>query len=633
MSNDQIMFEEAKEAARHGELTRARDLFTRLLRTDQNNTEYWLWMSAVVDSRQEQAYCLQNLLRLEPDHLAGRRGLILLGEAASDNVTPVPPERSTDWRVADIEMDRVTGIRAMFANPIFRIVFFGGLSIFVVAGLLFGFFGFQELIPEPPTPDFEATAGAFEFITLTPSLTPSITPSPEVRTPTPTPAELTPLAAFLNATYTPTPRYFNTPHPDAEAFSISLRAMQRQDWDEALEFMEQTREINPDAPDVHYYLGEIYFELGDHTAAMAAYNQAIQLDSLFAPAYVGRANVRLALDPGVDVSSDFRSAISADPNYPLIYLERAAYWILREDYTQALADLDTAEALAPESSLIPLYRAQIAFAQDDLINALAFAKEALDRDFTSLPSYRILAFVQFASGNYEEVLEPLETYTRYRRSDQAAVILLGDTYSQLDRLEDAIWLYDRILLEDDTQADVIYHRGLAYLRAGDAQVALDDFNSANRLRRNVFEYNLGIGRALIAIDSAGSAYTYFNEIAFLAETNAQKAELYYYRGLSLEAIDEPNLELNQWRQLFTLPEDDVPAAIWAHAQDRILVLDPPTPTTTPTPTQTATTTLSPTPEDTASPTASSTATDEPSPSATPTSTSTPSPSPTTTAQP
>ena len=228
MSNDQAMFEEAREAARNGELARARDLFTRLLRTDQNNSEYWLWMSAVVDSRQEQGDCLQNLLRLDPDNIAARRGLILLGEAASDDVTPVPPERSSQWSVDDIEMDRVTGLRSLFANPVIRIVFFGGPSIFVISALLFGFFGFQELIPDPPTPDFKASAAAFSAVTLTPSLTPSITPSPAVRAATPTPAELTPLSALLQATYTATPRYVNTPHPDAEAFSISLRAMQRQ---------------------------------------------------------------------------------------------------------------------------------------------------------------------------------------------------------------------------------------------------------------------------------------------------------------------------------------------------------------------------------------------------------------------
>ena len=393
--------------------------------------------------------------------------------------------------------------------------------------------------------------------------------------------------------------------------------------------MEQSVDISPDAPDVHFYLGEIYFELDDFSAALAAYNQAILLDSQFAPAYVGRAKARLALDPEVDVSRDFQTAINSDPEYPFVYIQRAAFFIFQEDYEAALEDLKAAESLVPESSLIRLYRAQIAFSQGDLDSALVFAQDALDREPTSLPSYRILAFVQFALGNYEAALEPLETYTRYIRSDQDAIILLGDTYARLDRLQDAIWLYERILLEDDTQADVFYHRGLAYLWSGEAEKALSDFNAANRLRRSVFEYNIGIGRALTALDSPGSAYTYYNEIAFMAKTNAQLAELYYYRGLSLEALDEVNLELNQWRQLLTLPEDDIPTEYWDHAPARLLILDPPTPTATRTTTPSATAAPSLTASVEPSPTVTPPATETATVTATPFPSETSSPSPTT----
>ena len=57
MSDDR-MLDEAIAAAREGDRTRARDLLTRLLRTDQSNPEYWLWMSSIVDSPKEKIYCL-----------------------------------------------------------------------------------------------------------------------------------------------------------------------------------------------------------------------------------------------------------------------------------------------------------------------------------------------------------------------------------------------------------------------------------------------------------------------------------------------------------------------------------------------------------------------------------------------
>ena len=61
---ENIMFEEAMQAVRQGQRSRSRDLLTRLLRADPNNPEYWLWMSAVVDSSKERTYCLQMVDKL-----------------------------------------------------------------------------------------------------------------------------------------------------------------------------------------------------------------------------------------------------------------------------------------------------------------------------------------------------------------------------------------------------------------------------------------------------------------------------------------------------------------------------------------------------------------------------------------
>jgi hypothetical protein len=72
MSED-VMLQEAIEAIRQGQRARARDLLTRLLRTNQSNSEYWLWMSSVVDTYKEQVYCLQNVVRLDPKSSAARQ--------------------------------------------------------------------------------------------------------------------------------------------------------------------------------------------------------------------------------------------------------------------------------------------------------------------------------------------------------------------------------------------------------------------------------------------------------------------------------------------------------------------------------------------------------------------------------
>jgi predicted Zn-dependent protease len=47
---DDGIFQEAVEALREGNKIKARDLLTGLLKTDQNNATYWVWMSATMDT-------------------------------------------------------------------------------------------------------------------------------------------------------------------------------------------------------------------------------------------------------------------------------------------------------------------------------------------------------------------------------------------------------------------------------------------------------------------------------------------------------------------------------------------------------------------------------------------------------
>ena len=59
---DDKMLQEAIEAVDNGHRDRARDLLTRLLKANQTNPKYWLWMSSVVESTKERIYCLQKVL-------------------------------------------------------------------------------------------------------------------------------------------------------------------------------------------------------------------------------------------------------------------------------------------------------------------------------------------------------------------------------------------------------------------------------------------------------------------------------------------------------------------------------------------------------------------------------------------
>ena len=219
---EDVMFQEAVQAARQGQRIRARDLLTRLLRADQANPKYWIWLSAVVDTRKEQVYCLQTALKLDPNDPEARKGLILLGAMEpGPDLAPVPPV-NRHWEIPLEQSPRPTGLRAVWANPVLRGIFLGVLSVAILGLIAAGIFGFR----------FGKLPVAF-FPTKTPGPSPTFTTTPTtiprtrvVVTATPIPptfAVPTPLWMLLKATYTPTPMYVNTPHAISEAYRAALR--------------------------------------------------------------------------------------------------------------------------------------------------------------------------------------------------------------------------------------------------------------------------------------------------------------------------------------------------------------------------------------------------------------------------
>src|SRR5512145_1131412 len=143
MADNDEVFQEAIEAVRAGNKSRARELLTGLLKTDQNKATYWVWMSTTVDSAKERIYCLQTAYKLDPQNAAAQRGLILHGALPPDEtVQPFPVNRPRAWEEKLLlahEKPKLKGWAAIRASPVAR---FGGLvalSAVLIGVVVYGF--------------------------------------------------------------------------------------------------------------------------------------------------------------------------------------------------------------------------------------------------------------------------------------------------------------------------------------------------------------------------------------------------------------------------------------------------------------------------------------------------------------
>src|ERR1700682_5739852 len=110
------MFDEAVQALKDGQRLRAKDLLTRLIKVDQSKPDYWLWMSAAVDSEKEQVFCLKNVLRLDPNSVPARRALVVLGAMRPEEAGLPPANVLEDTRVAIPAIAPGAGIGGVLAN-------------------------------------------------------------------------------------------------------------------------------------------------------------------------------------------------------------------------------------------------------------------------------------------------------------------------------------------------------------------------------------------------------------------------------------------------------------------------------------------------------------------------------------
>jgi tetratricopeptide (TPR) repeat protein len=554
---DDMLYQEAMKAMQKGDKTLARDLLTRLIKAEPQNSDYWLWLSTVVDTAKERTYCLQEVIRRDPKNMTARQGLILLGAPAqADPSIENLPSPRRNWNT--LWLDRLTPQKTSLSTRLFLPIAGGivalGLIIFGVVTLINNKHPGSIVVLSVNTPRATATYTGLGTAALT----------SDASRPTPTP-----LWFNMAATYTPTPLYVATLHPRTESFNAGMRAYYNGEWDKAIDYFRQVISVEPEAADVYYQIAEIYRQQGKYTEALKELNQAIKINPAFAPGYLSRARTNLAKNPQSDIEADLLKATSLDPGYGEAYIDLAAYYLSQKNTVAALDALNTAELSLPNSSLIPLHRAEAYLQMDQPELALQSAEKAYSLDVVNLDIYRVLGFALQDLGRYNDSQSYLEIFTVYDPTDAEALYRLGMVYYLNKDYTGATDLFNKALAIDPLLDNAYFYRGSIKLEMADGKNALTDFSRYLEFQPESFAGNLGLGRAYLLIGNNGEAYRQIEKSKKFAKTDPELAQLYYYRATVLDLIGYPDAALKDWKALLELPKSIVPDEWWQAAQDRV----------------------------------------------------------------
>ena len=277
-----------------------RELLTDLLKTDQNNATYWVWMSATMDTTKERIYCLQTAFKLDPQNAAAKRGLILHGALPPDEkIQPFPANRPHAWEEKLLlahEKPKLKGWAAVRASPVARLSGFLALGAVLIGAVVYGFVLPRLNQAAPPT----ITPGPSPTYTLTPTAL-NATGQPVVI------GTAAPLSELLPVPYTATPLY--VPMKGSPLSSDIYRgvklAYDKGDWDEVIRGLRDVIKLEPEDADAYYYIGEANRFKGDFPSAINAYELALGMNPSYGPAYLGIARARLGINPNANVDVVF----------------------------------------------------------------------------------------------------------------------------------------------------------------------------------------------------------------------------------------------------------------------------------------------------------------------------------------
>lgn len=616
----QSMFTEAVAAVQAGDKARARELLSRLLRVEPNNTEYWLWLSAVVPTQRERIFCLKSALKHDPTNRAALRGLLILGarrpEPAELNAAIGVPKRTIAKRSSAKRTKKPLPYKWILAGT--------ALFTFIGIAFLLSLYFSRPRGAAPTLPPINHTETQMAMIP-----TATNTPIPADlrinRTAIPTEYAATPLSYFIENTPTPTPFIGYTPDARYEAYQSAIQAINEERYDEALLLIDQVLNLNPEFAGAHYVRGEILRLLDQPWEAIAAYDRAIGFEPAYAAAFLGSARAQIQTEPD-SIPSAFDLALEIDPLLSEAYLCAARYYSERRHFDRAENILLQAVEAGATNPTILIELSEAQFLLNKYQSALEYAIQGSADDPASLKGYLVLGRAFAAEGFYNDAIPPLQTYLVYNNEDHRAWSALGKSLLNTGDADTALECFNiAISLRD--YAPAFEGRGDIEFLRGDYAAALADYFYARQYGPDSEILSLSIGKTYYFLASYRDALNELNTIIASSENPILRSEAYAYIALVFESTNPPILPdaIANWQNVLSI--DETSPEIRAMAEEHLLnllgdeyVSPTPRPALTFTPTSEApdmTETTSPEITATPTPTSGPENTPTPRPSATP----------------
>ena len=159
------------------------------------------------------------------------------------------------------------------------------------------------------------------------------------------------------------------------------------------------------------------YQSGDLAGALAADNQALNLNSKSATALYNRGIVKAAQNDLDGAVADYSAALQIDPNMAQAYYYRGLARHSKGELDGAISDYNQAVQIDPRNALAFFNRGLIRMQKDDIDGAIVDSTRALELDPRLIQSYYDRGLGRLAKGSLDSALSDMKTFCQLAPQD------------------------------------------------------------------------------------------------------------------------------------------------------------------------------------------------------------------------
>jgi tetratricopeptide (TPR) repeat protein len=248
--------------------------------------------------------------------------------------------------------------------------------------------------------------------------------------------------------------------------------------EEALADFDHVIGVDPNYPEYRFDRGNLYSKLGRYTEAIADYEAAMRLTPPFPELYFNRGDARAATGDAEGAISDFRYVLDLEPDYLEARISLASLLLDVGQPDAAAAEARTGLEITPLEARLHTTLGLALLDQADC----AAARQAFDRALELEPGQAEAlvnrAVAAYEEGHYEAAAADLTSVLSADPGHPDLLFNRALAYEAAGRVHAAIADYTEALRHPDAdQAELLYHRGRAYLGLGRQAEARTDLRA------------------------------------------------------------------------------------------------------------------------------------------------------------